>query len=143
MKLYLHVGYPKTGTTAIQHFLYNNRECLKEAGYLYPDIGICDKAHHSLAISILEIDLPTTKHIRKYNPVCLRDSLVDSINSSKCKNVVISSEFFNLYAQSNFVRKKKTLVKFFKDYEITIILYLRHPIDFLESSYSQQIKNIH
>lgn len=37
--LYLHIGTPKTGTSAIQKFLYKNGEILKEQGYCYPDFG--------------------------------------------------------------------------------------------------------
>lgn len=34
--LYLHIGTPKTGTTSIQHFCYDNRKVLEEKGYCYP-----------------------------------------------------------------------------------------------------------
>lgn len=36
-KLFLHLGTPKTGTTAIQFFLHNNEEKLRELGYEFPD----------------------------------------------------------------------------------------------------------
>lgn len=35
--IYLHVGAPKTGTTALQIFLYNNRKRLEKRGLFYPD----------------------------------------------------------------------------------------------------------
>jgi hypothetical protein len=34
--LYLHVGMPKTGSTAIQNYLYLNRESLNQQGFYYP-----------------------------------------------------------------------------------------------------------
>lgn len=37
--VYLHIGTPKTGTTAIQNFLYANRDLLFERGFVYPDFG--------------------------------------------------------------------------------------------------------
>ena len=37
--LYLHIGTPKTGTSAIQKFLCKNREIIKEQGFCYPDFG--------------------------------------------------------------------------------------------------------
>ena len=37
--LYLHIGTPKTGTSAIQKFLMKNGETLKEQGFCYPDFG--------------------------------------------------------------------------------------------------------
>ncbi|MCR4902294.1 MAG: hypothetical protein K6A23_05505, partial [Butyrivibrio sp.] len=36
-KLYLHLGTPKTATTAIQFFLHDNNEKLLELGYEFPD----------------------------------------------------------------------------------------------------------
>lgn len=36
---YLHIGMPKTGTSALQRFLAVNRERLKENGFLFPDFG--------------------------------------------------------------------------------------------------------
>src|SRR6478609_7333351 len=35
-RVYLHIGAPKTGTTYLQHVLFQNRERLAKAGVLYP-----------------------------------------------------------------------------------------------------------
>ncbi len=37
--LYLHIGTPKTGTSALQHFCAHNRKVLLEKGISYPDLG--------------------------------------------------------------------------------------------------------
>ncbi|MDO4167469.1 MAG: hypothetical protein Q4D32_08700 [Eubacteriales bacterium] len=37
--LYLHIGTPKTGTSALQHFCAHNRRVLQEKGISYPDLG--------------------------------------------------------------------------------------------------------
>ncbi len=37
-KLIIHIGTPKTATTAIQYFLHNNKEQLQALGYEFPDI---------------------------------------------------------------------------------------------------------
>ncbi|MCR5450996.1 MAG: hypothetical protein K6F00_00045 [Lachnospiraceae bacterium] len=46
--LYLHVGTPKTGTTAIQNFLGDNKSKLKELGVCYPKF----KTHYKRARSV-------------------------------------------------------------------------------------------
>ena len=38
-KLYIHMGTPKTGTTALQFFLHNNMEILNSLGFDFPDIS--------------------------------------------------------------------------------------------------------
>ncbi|MDE6851882.1 MAG: hypothetical protein K2J67_05270 [Lachnospiraceae bacterium] len=37
--LYLHIGTPKTGTSALQHFCASNRKVLEQKGIYYPDLG--------------------------------------------------------------------------------------------------------
>lgn len=37
--LYMHIGTPKTGTSALQHFFAGNRAVLEEKGICYPDLG--------------------------------------------------------------------------------------------------------
>lgn len=37
LKLILHAGTPKSGTTSLQFFMAKNRKELKEKGILYPD----------------------------------------------------------------------------------------------------------
>ncbi|MDO4322963.1 MAG: hypothetical protein Q4C61_10595 [Lachnospiraceae bacterium] len=37
--LYLHIGIPKTGTTALQNFMAQNQEALQQHGICYPDFG--------------------------------------------------------------------------------------------------------
>lgn len=36
MRIFLHIGAEKTGTSSVQRFFSRNREALKAAGYLYP-----------------------------------------------------------------------------------------------------------
>ena len=36
--IYLHAGMPKTGTSYIQHFLWDNEEALQEQGYVFPHL---------------------------------------------------------------------------------------------------------
>lgn len=35
-RLYIHIGFPKTGSSAIQSFLLTNQKILKEHGIFYP-----------------------------------------------------------------------------------------------------------
>jgi hypothetical protein len=51
-KFYIHCGLHKTGTTALQAFLRQNTEKLRDAGVLYPYAGCpdsCPAGHHNIA----------------------------------------------------------------------------------------------
>ena len=39
MKLFIHIGLHKTGTTTFQTFLHHNRKTLINAGVFYPEMG--------------------------------------------------------------------------------------------------------
>ena len=51
-KVIIHPGLPKTGTTALQDWIYSARQSLKEIGLEYPDIGLSfdsiSPAHHNI-----------------------------------------------------------------------------------------------
>lgn len=54
-KLYIHIGFPKTGTTTIQNFFYFNREKNKRNGIYYPTPvqrkGVEGNSHQSISAS--------------------------------------------------------------------------------------------
>ena len=53
-KLYFHIGYPKTASTAIQGILFYNEAILAEHGLFYPKQGIAlpEHGHHNLLWSL-------------------------------------------------------------------------------------------
>ena len=85
----LHIGPPKTATTALQGSFFTARERLEEQGVHY-----AGKTRHSAAAVLAGIGRPgffaegTTPATGKW------DRLVDEITSSPAPRVVVSSEFF-------------------------------------------------
>lgn len=71
---YLHVGFPKTGTSAIQAFLYKyNKELLEKFKLLYPETGLLflglDKnipAHYNFAFSIFKPQEANHLEVKSY-----------------------------------------------------------------------------
>ncbi|WP_156029484.1 hypothetical protein [Archaeoglobus fulgidus] len=53
-ELYLHIGMHKTGTSAIQKFLWTHGKVLKNLGVLYPEkfVSPPDFAHHRLPFGL-------------------------------------------------------------------------------------------
>jgi len=79
MKIYIHIGFGKTGTTSIQDSLYRNNELLSSQGFLYPKTGLRGTGHHNLC---------------KYSPHEGGEfnALVKEIEAQNSSTVIISSE---------------------------------------------------
>lgn len=148
-ELYIHIGYHKTGTTAIQNFLFNNRKKLLDNNILYPEIGLLPNKSHPLLpfnhmMGVIPQNVPPwyralDKPIQSSLEVLKR--LRDEIDKSKCNKVIISSEeFVYLSIHSETLQLLEMIREVFYDFKIRIICYVREPIDFLLSFYNQIIK---
>jgi hypothetical protein len=146
--VFIHIGYNKTGTTAIQHFCSNNRSVLKQKyGLLYPNLsdeGISDVAHHLLSHSLLFHSGSTipyyhsTEIYRMHELDYFWDMLISEIEGNNCDKVLISSEAF-----SRLRRNTKELVYIkskLKKFNIKIVIYLRNQVEYFESTYNQGVK---
>ncbi|PIP80496.1 MAG: hypothetical protein COW84_04950 [Gammaproteobacteria bacterium CG22_combo_CG10-13_8_21_14_all_40_8] len=134
--LYLHIGQPKTGTSAIQMFLVNNSRVLeKDFDLFYPDFGRwCDGSHHEIAFTLG--DNPYRKMKSDDEQIQFMNELMIEIDKTKCNNILLSSECFHLYNNANF---KKI---FSECFNIKIICYLRRQDLFVESIFGQNVRDI-
>ena len=149
MKLYLHIGTEKTGTTSVQKFFRVNRDLLAENAILYP-VTPGDQKHQGLAVAALRLSklgemrktfgIRTPDEARKF-----RDDLVSGLtkefSSKPYKTVVISSEHLSsrVLDDEEVQWLKDFLSPFFE--EITIIVYIRRQDDYLLSTYSTSVKS--
>lgn len=132
---------PKTGTTSLQKFLFNNREKLLEKGYLYPITGTKISSNpstksysHNSLVRVLNQNIDQTG-----NPVsqwsiweeCKKE--IDTF-AIQPKKVIISAEFFTgpgIYNPYLIAMTKNIL----ESYNTKIIIYLRRQDEFLRSYY--------
>jgi len=149
-QVYLHIGYNKTGSTAIQSSFFANANSLKKQGVLYP-LECRGKrkspAHHSLAESLLYHigkSLPrfvNTKIYREYPMDYYWNLLKQELADTDCQTIFISSEAFSRFRdnpdQIEFIREQ------LNDFDVKIIVYLRSLPEFLESAYNQAVKRGH
>ena len=131
-KLFLHIGYPKTGTTAIQDNLYLNRELLKEHGVLYPNTAIHVNAHHQLPWCIKD----DKRRNANLTVDQIMSTLKEEVNGSTGDKVIISSEGLVFAVDPKHIRE--LLKDLFS--EITLIIYLRDPLEWIQSDYNQGVK---
>ncbi len=141
MNLYIHIGRPKTGTTAIQKFLSRHRKELLEQGFLYPESGQYDDAHHGLALALNHSPPDGVKHFPVPDLASYVQALKSEISKLNPESVVLSSEFFSLLTAAAQDEAKKKLLELFDGFNVKIVTYFRNQVNFLESTYSQEIKN--
>ena len=95
MKIVLHIGADKTGSTAIQQFLAQNTEVLSAVGIEYPDISSDDRypaAHSWAAISGINVNgngYRLSEDFTKFEMI-VRQLILDPVNQNK--TFVFSSE---------------------------------------------------
>jgi len=135
-KLTLHIGYNKTGTSAIQTFLDRNRQPLIETGLHYPRTGIFDSAHYGISEFFIGRPVKTGVNTGQV----LINALRDEIASSGCDNVILSSEYFTTANPDHIARVRKAIAEFAPDYQMQVIIYLRRHDLWFESLFNQAEK---
>jgi hypothetical protein len=150
-RLILHVGHPKTGTTALQTVLAaNSKRLLSEASILYPTQTTPGNEKHALAIPWL---LGFENHAirrqsRAAGPELRRlsrrywQSIVEECRSSHANVVVLSAEgFWSFHQTSQTIREhfRQELLKIAGS--ITIAGYLRSPASYCLSKINQKRRN--
>jgi len=129
--IYLHIGMNKTGTTAIQSFLYDNKKKLAGNGVLYPDTGLIGSTHYSISASLgfchANVASGWVQDISELKRSLLKEA-------QGFKSVIISSEDFLLN------KPIEPIKDFFKGYELKIVVYLRRHDHWWVSAYGQAVK---
>ena len=126
-EIFLHIGFPKTGTSAIQKFLSTNKKTFENAGVLYPNSGLTEYAGH--------VGLARAAQMKALKPF---EILMSEIESSPCQTVVISSEYFFMLEP----KKIEFLCEQLSEYKVVIIVYLRRQDRRIESGYLQVLRDI-
>lgn len=126
-KLWLHIGTPKTGSTAIQRFGRDRQ------GYLQGrDVDFLPRkrigSYNDLGVYLRGRNVEKAQEVGAY--------ISDAIVKSPARNIVISSEMFT-GGDPAMLRDVLTLPE---PMEITIVGYFRRQDKYLASSYTQKLK---
>lgn len=123
--IYLHIGIGKTGTSAIQKTLFEQREKLIQNDIYLPLVGLARNniGHHNLA-NFNEVH-PSVETISLYS------RLLKELDSIKQNTILLSSENYCYCKQDfiNFIKEKLC------DYDLKIIFFVREQIKLIESTY--------
>ncbi len=135
-ELYIHIGRPKTGSTALQAFLHSNREALARQGVCYPETGRYQRASHKLSLVYLP-KLPDSKVVKGVSADKLYSDLATEILNSGLGTAVISSEHF-------WLTNPKALPLILREqFDVHVVAFVRRQDDVLVSSFIQEVKGGH
>lgn len=133
-RLVIHVGFHKSGTTALQEALFVQRDQLLSEGISYPSIG--KKAHHRLAWSLTQRPWGWKNRGGKITPASEWKKAIKKINSSSVETVVLSSEFFSELKPEKIRQIKQDVL----GRKVEIVFTIRPLAKLLSSSYQQYLK---
>jgi len=120
--IYIHIGQDKTGTSAIQAFLYKNHDLLNTMGF--DAVGGRCLHHGELQAALMRDDSAALNAAKNY------------VHESPHSRFAISFE--GLYPLPE--KKVAQLLQTFKDFKLVVVLYLRQHADKFRSGFAQNMK---
>jgi hypothetical protein len=121
IKLYLHIGIHKTGTTAIQHFLKINNKALKKNGIYLPIEYFSDNRPQDLVFKMINNNFKYIEILENMKAVCISD---------KCHSIILSNEDMVGMRNTDVVKILNEL------FDLKVLIYLRRQDKYIESNYS-------
>lgn len=136
-EIYIHVGAGKTGTTAIQEFLFLNEKRLLESGIYIPIIG---RSLSKTAIAHHELAAYDFIHNKKNFDEVIR--LWKQLVKKKNSKILLTSENFHslikLHGGLDYLLKIKDILS---DFNVYVVFYIRREDEWLQSAYIQWVKS--
>ncbi|MBJ2130916.1 hypothetical protein JC525_18470 [Alteromonas sp. IB21] len=126
-QIYVHVGPPKTGTSALQSWLNRSTQSLEKLGIFYPPHKI-DK--NGVSSGNFENFVTFAEDGKGFFDDDKATAIINKFNESNFRTLLISSEHFFYYLLWFFSRLPSS----------KYIFYIRHPISSLESGFHQEVK---
>lgn len=148
MKLVLHIGSGKTGTTSIQNFFVSNAEKLKDVGVLYPVNKSVAPNHILLPAGFVRHNSIPIPHNRFYlddfdkyqnDFIRFKHALDNDIKRTQPKVLVLSAEqLFRDFSEVSAIEFSEFLAPYFD--EIIVVAYIRDPVSDYTSRISQKMR---
>lgn len=136
--VFIHIGSPKTGTTAIQQFLTRHRDSLAEQGVLYPMGGVLRSAHHLIGAAVYPSRASRLGNVSRDDALALAIAqIANEIAERKPHTVILSTEY--LWGELSAANIRR-LLEPFRDMRIRIIAYVRRQDLLAQSLYVQAVK---
>lgn len=139
MHIFLHIGYPKTGSSAIQSHIFTNQRWFQQRDFAIPQTGYSGGAGgHSLlsshAFGPRKTPGDDSKIVEKYKRLAIE---LDHLENTGFGNALISSEGFVLADEASIKALSAALAK----HEVTLLVYVRDQVALMQSAALQLSEN--
>jgi len=134
MKIVIHMGLHKTGSTSFQNFLNLNKEILMDVGILYPDIDDNEESHWKIANQTIRDNWTYLEDYFK--------KVISIAKNNNIKTILISSEDLGIMLTESFrVTKFENLLLSLGVSKIIWECVLRKQWDYFNSLYAEMSKH--
>lgn len=130
MRLILHIGRHKSGTSSIQHWLKRNNDLLSTNGILYPKSFRKGVAHHNL------VDILDPRKSDAADLDFVANQILHEVTEED--TIILSSEAFQNVNDLTHVRR---FIDKIGPVDVSIICFFREHIDYSISAFRQMIQN--
>lgn len=127
----IHIGAPKTGTSAFQEWSADNRQALLESGYLYPTTGATAGGNHAALVSALSgmiDDEARADHLTR--------SFHNELISHPDVSVILSAEIMTTVRFLPNINNFRNGLSDYTD-DATVVLVVRDQVAWRNSCYAQ------
>ena len=132
-RLIFHAGTTKTGTSSLQHLLYNNRAILSELGILYPSHVSSSQLKHQWLIECL---VRNNQQLLDQACTKLKAELSDHIHTVFLSTEGLYNHFYD-YSQSSHA----SLEILCREIDVQVVVVFRNPLEYSIASYKQGLIN--
>ena len=141
-KIFLHIGFNKTGSTSLQRNLSENSAALQHQGILYPydpSAPYMQRWQHlPLAAAIPGRNVAWLLPKNRAGLAQAYSALKERITASSCNTVVLSSESFGDLDMRR--QKVEWLASQFAGFDVTVVAYIRRQDSYFLSTYQEGVK---
>lgn len=125
----IHIGQTKAGSTSIQNFLDNERQALRDRGFLFPDTGFSRKNPFDRSRTSGHLDL------LRPDPDLLPALRTELAENPDCHLLLSAENILNDRPDAEITRLAREL----QDFDIEIVAILRPQADWLRSIYLEHV----
>jgi hypothetical protein len=147
MKLIIHIGPPKTGTTALQRALFNARKALLDQKVLYPDPKVRKAYNHGSLCYLFRPFSEAPRGMKKKGEAhyikqgkALRREVEEQTKEARPDVLILSSEWFARAYQATNTKEFVAFAEGLGASSIEFVLYARRPSEFFLSASQQRLR---